>query len=71
MAIMAIMPTMPVMHDATSSHHRPFEPLRSLACIIGTASPYAALGLGASMDVHLVLIGLSGALAATFPLVSE
>lgn len=39
-----------------------------LACIIGTASPYAVLGLGASLDAHIVLVGLSGALAATFPL---
>ena len=30
--------------------------------------PYAALGLGCSLDTHLLLLGLSGMLAATFPL---
>ena len=39
-----------------------------LACVLGTASPYAALGLGCSLDTHLLLLGLSGILAATFPL---
>ena len=39
-----------------------------LACVIGTASPFAALGLHASLDFHLVLLGLSGLLGATFPL---
>ena len=39
-----------------------------LTCVLGTASPYAALGLGCSLDTHLVLCGLSGMLAATFPL---
>ena len=39
-----------------------------LTCVLGTASPYAALGLGCSLDTHLALFGLSGMLAATFPL---
>ena len=39
-----------------------------LATILGTAAPNAALGLGASLELHLVLVGLSGLLAATFPL---
>uniref|UniRef100_A0A7S2MNB4 Major facilitator superfamily (MFS) profile domain-containing protein n=1 Tax=Haptolina brevifila TaxID=156173 RepID=A0A7S2MNB4_9EUKA len=39
-----------------------------LATIIGTAAPNAALGLGVSLETHLVLVGLSGCLAATFPL---
>ena len=38
------------------------------ACVLGTAAPYAALGLGCSLDTHLLLLGLSGTLAATFPL---
>ena len=39
-----------------------------VACVLGTAAPYAGLGLGLSLDAHLLLLGLSGALAATFPL---
>lgn len=38
------------------------------ACVLGTAAPYAVLGLGASLDTHLILLGLSGHLSATFPL---
>ena len=39
-----------------------------LLTVFGTAMPNAALGLGASLEMHLVLVGLSGLFAATFPL---
>ncbi|KOO32609.1 hippocampus abundant transcript 1 protein [Chrysochromulina tobinii] len=39
-----------------------------LLTVLGTACPNAALGLGFSLEVHLVLVGLSGLFAATFPL---
>ena len=39
-----------------------------LATVLGTAAPNVALGLGFSLETHLVLVGLSGLLAATFPL---
>ena len=39
-----------------------------LLTVLGTAMPNAALGLGASLEVHLVLVGVSGLFAATFPL---
>ena len=46
----------------------PVSPPTPARSVVGTASPYAALGLGASLDVHLVLLGLTGTFAATFPL---
>ena len=39
-----------------------------LLTVLGTAAPNAALGLGFSLETHLILVGLSGAAAATFPL---
>lgn len=39
-----------------------------LATILGTAMPNCAIGMGASLEAHLVLVGLSGLLAATFPI---
>ena len=39
-----------------------------LLTVLGTACPNAALGLGFSLEVLLVLVGLSGLFAATFPL---
>ena len=45
----------------------PMAPVSSLHRL-RPSRPYAALGLGCSLDTHLMLLGLSGMLAATFPL---
>ena len=39
-----------------------------LATVVGTSGPSAVLGLGASLETHLVLVAASGMFAATFPL---
>ena len=39
-----------------------------VACVFGAAAPYAVLGLGVSFEVHLIMLGACGALAASFPL---
>jgi DHA1 family tetracycline resistance protein-like MFS transporter len=36
--------------------------------VLGTSAPTSALALGATLEVYLVLVGLSGLLSATFPL---